>query len=302
MWTGIGVAAVLLVAGIWTPFSRPSLEHSVVVVPPAAGIVPPAGRDDVLTILYSGDGGWADLDKQLGGAFAARGIPVLGVNTFKYFWRDRAPDVAAAQLEALITENLAKYHKQRVWLVGFSFGADVLPTLIDKLSPQTRARITQLVLLSPSRDVTFEIQFEGYMMAQGRFKALVKTITEKFNKVPSYPAVPPVVALGDQFPVVCYYGDAETGESLCTESGLPAWVTVHEKAGDHHFTGGYQPLADQMVDELPLTGAVHVAAPDATSAAAVPQPAPAHAASVALPASAASRIAPASTQPAAGKG
>ena len=251
MWTGIGVVAVVVAAMIWTPFSRPSLEHSVVVVAPPVAVTAPAGKDDVLTILYSGDGGWADLDKQLGGAFAARGIPVLGVNCFKYFWRARDPDVAAAQLDALITENLAKYHKQRVWLVGFSFGADVLPTLIDKLSPVNRARITQLVLLSPSRDVTFEIQFEGYMVAQGRFKAFVKTLTEKFNKVPSFPAVPPVAALADGFPVICYYGDAEHNDTLCTEPTLPAWVTVHAKSGDHHFTGGYEPLAEQMIDELP---------------------------------------------------
>lgn len=273
MWTGIGVAAVVVVAMIWTPFSRPSLEHSVVVVAPPANVQAPAGRDDVLTILYSGDGGWADLDKQLGGAFAARGIPVLGVNCFKYFWRARTPDVAAAQLDALITANLAKYHKQRVWLVGFSFGADVLPTLIDKLSPANRARITQLVLLSPSRDATFEIQFEGYMEAQGRFQAFVKRLTGKFNKVPQYPALPPVVALHDQFPVVCYYGDEEHDDSLCTATGLPPWVTVHAKPGDHHFTGGYQPLAAQMVAELPLAGSVRggVSAP-ASSAAALPAP------------------------------
>src|SRR5690348_1826606 len=169
-------ACVLGFALFWNPFARPSLEKAIVTVQPAPGVQAPAGKDDVLTILYSGDGGWADLDKQLGNAFVARGIPVLGVNAFKYFWRSRDPDVAAAQLDALMTKYLDHWHKRRVWLVGFSFGADVLPTLIDKLSPANRARITQLVLLSPSRDTSFEIQFEGYMVTQGRFKAFVKTV------------------------------------------------------------------------------------------------------------------------------
>lgn len=263
-------ACVLGFALFWNPFARPSLEDSIVVVQPAPGVQAPAGKGDVLTILYSGDGGWADLDEQLGTAFAARGIPVLGVNSFKYFWRARSPDAAARQLDALITDSLAKWHKQRVWLVGFSFGADVLPTLIDKLSPAARSRITQLVLLSPSHDATFEIQFEGYMTAQGRFKAFVKTLSEKFNKVPEYPALPPLAALDNRFPVVCYYGKDDAGDSLCTEKDLPAWVTVHGEAGGHHFDEGYQRLAGQMIDGL--SASKTPVQPAAAANAAIPAP------------------------------
>jgi type IV secretory pathway VirJ component len=244
-------ACVLGFALFWNPFARPSLERSIVIVQPAPGVQAPAGKDDVLTILYSGDGGWADLDKQLGTAFAARGIPVLGVNSFKYFWRSRSPDVAAQQLGALISDSLAKWHKQRVWLVGFSFGADALPTLVDRLDPATRSRITQLALLSPSRDITFEIQLQGYMKPQGRFAMLLKSLSDHFNKVPDYPALPSVVALDNHFPVVCYYGRDDADDSLCTEHGLPAWVTVHGMAGGHHFDEGYEKLAGQMIDELP---------------------------------------------------
>ncbi len=269
MWSGIGVAVLVVAAFIWTPFSKPSLEAATIVLTPPAGVAAPAGDDDVLTILYSGDGGWADLDKQLGTAFQARGIPVLGINLFKYFWRARDPDVAAAQLDALITDSLAKWHKRRVWLVGFSFGADVLPTLVDKLPAATRARITQLVLLSPSHNITFEIQFEGYMMAQGRFKALVKTLTEKVNKVPSYPALPPVAALDNRFPVACYYGLDDKDDTLCTEAGLPSWVTVYGLPGGHHFDEGYQRLATQLIERLPAASAP--ASATSTAAVGVPQ-------------------------------
>ena len=277
-------ACVLGFALFWNPFARPSLEQSVVVVAPAPGVQAPIGKDDVLTILYSGDGGWADLDKQLGTAFAARGIPVLGINTFKYFWRSRSPDVAAQQLDALITDSLAKWHKQRVWLVGFSFGADALPTLIDKLGPAARSRITQLVLLSPSRDITFEIQLQGYMKPQGHFAMFLKNLSDHFNNVPDYPALPPVVALGNRFPVVCYYGKDDAGDSLCAEHGLPTWVTVHDEAGGHHFDEGYERLAGQMIDELPAVKVPAARAAAATTSAIVPAPA----ASAARPASAAS--------------
>jgi type IV secretory pathway VirJ component len=252
MLTGLG-AGVLGLAIVWNPFSRVSLENATVVVPAAAQVAPPSGRNDVLAIVYSGDGGWADLDRQLGGAFADRGLPVLGVNTFKYYWRMRTADESAAQLDSLMTKYLQRWHKQRVWLVGFSFGADVLPTIVDRLSRENRARIAQLVLLSPSRDFSFEIQFEGYMVSQGRFKAFVKTQLEKFNQVPHYAALPPVQALHQQFPVACYYGKDNADESLCTEADLPAWVRVYPKDGDHHFDGGYVPLAAQLIDALPTS-------------------------------------------------
>lgn len=246
-------AGLLGVAMMWNPWSRVSLEKTTVVLPvPVAGTTPPAGRDDVMAIIYSGDGGWADLDRRLGIAFVDRGIPVLGVNTFKYYWRDRTPEQSALELDALMTKYLGAWGKKRVWLVGYSFGADVLPTIIDKLSPANRARITQLVLLSPSRDVTFEIELEGYMIKQGWFKEHVKTVLQHINPIRHYDALPPLQALQGKPPVVCYYGLDDADDSVCTQSGLPTWVTVHAKKGGHHFDGGYQPLAKQMLDELPV--------------------------------------------------
>ena len=150
-----------------------------------------------------------------------------------------------------MTKYTSVWGKQRVWLVGFSFGADVLPTIIDKLSPANRARITQLVLLSPSRDTTFEIELEGYMIKQGWFKEHVKTLLQHVNPIRHYDTLPPLQALQGQPPTVCYYGLDDSDDALCDEPNLPAWVTVHAKKGGHHFDGGYQPLAAQMLQELP---------------------------------------------------
>jgi type IV secretory pathway VirJ component len=272
-WLALGVGVpVAAWAAFWNPFARPSLEASTILLLPPASVASPAGDGDVLTVLYSGDGGWADLDKELGTEFAAHGIPVIGVNSFKYFWRSRPPEVAAGDLDVLITKYLAEWHKHRVWLVGFSFGADALPSIIGHLSPDVRARITQLVLLSPSHDVTFEIQFQGYMIGQGRIKAFLTKVTGLFNQVPEYPALPPVVALDDKFPVACYYGLDDKDDTLCNEPGLPAWMEVYGLPGGHHFDEGYQRLAAQLIDRLP-----------ASTRAVAPAPAPAPAASVVTP-------------------
>jgi type IV secretory pathway VirJ component len=130
-----------------------------------------------------------------------------------------------------MTRYLGAWSKRRVWLVGFSFGADVLPTLVDKLSPANRARITQMVLLSPSRDGTFEIELQGYMITQGGVKEHLKTVLQRVNPIRHYDPLPRLQALHGQPPVVCYYGLEDAADSICDEPGLPGWVTVHAKRG-----------------------------------------------------------------------
>ncbi len=246
----LGVAAGLLA---WRPWSRISLDKVAAVWPVANhSVAPPPGKGDVMAIIVSGDGGWADLDRRLGIAFIDRGIPVLGINSFKYYWRERNPEQTAHELDALMTKYLGMWDKRRIWLVGFSFGADVLPTIVDKLSPANRARIAQMVLLSPSRDVTFEIELEGYMIKQGWFRERLKNLLQSINPIAHYDPLPPLQALQGKPPVVCYYGLDDADDSLCDQAGLPAWVSVHAEKGGHHFDEGYQRLTQQMLEGLPV--------------------------------------------------
>lgn len=251
-------AALVAVLLLWSPWSRISLEQAAVVWPVARqSTAPPAGKGDVMAVIVSGDGGWSDIDRRLGIAFIDRGIPVLGINSFKYYWRERSPEETARELDVLMTKYLGAWDKRRIWLVGFSFGADVLPTVVDKLSPVNRARITQMVLLSPSRDVTFEIELEGYMIKQGWFQEHVKDVLQYINPIAHYDSLPPLQALEGKPPVVCYYGLDDAADSMCDQVGLPAWVTVHAEKGGHHFDEGYQRLTQQMLEQLPASAAGH---------------------------------------------
>ena len=267
---GAVVACVAVAAAIvWNPFSRPSLEKSTVKLLATPGTHAPGGDSDVLTIIYSGDGGWRDLDQQLGKLLVARGMPVLGVSTLAYYWHQRSPEESAQELDPMITRYLAQWHKKRVWLIGFSFGADVLPSIVQHLSPANRAKISQMVLLSPSRDVNFEIALEGYMR-ENWFKTKLKAVMEKVNPIPHYPSLPRVAALDNQPPVICYYGTDDSDDSLCSEKNLPPWLVVHAMPGSHHFDENYPALITRMLHELPTDATVPVAAPAATSSVQMP--------------------------------
>ena len=243
----VAIATALI---IWKPLPRPSLEDATVKLP--ATVQAPAGHDDVLAVFYSGDGGWRDLDKEVGNRLVARGIPVLGVSCLAYYWRNRSPEESARDLDALINKYTAQWHKQKIWLIGFSFGADVVPTIAEKLSPENRARISQIVLLSPSHDTNFEVELEGYM-TENWLKTHTKAFMEWLNPVPHFPALPRIAALQNKPPIICYYGHDDSDDSACSDPTLPKWVKVYEMPGDHHFDYNYDGLATRMIGDLPNT-------------------------------------------------
>lgn len=250
------VVAIIAALVIFKPFPHPTLEHAAVKLMPTASA--PAGHDDVLAVFYSGDGGWRDLDKQLGARLQAHGVPVLGISCLDYYWRLRTADESARDLDALLTQYTAQWHKQKVWLIGFSFGADVLPTIVDKLSPENRARITQMVLLSPSTDVSFEVEMEDYIMVRENWlKTHLQKVKQWFNPVPHYPALPPITALQGKPPLVCYYGRDDSDDTVCNDPNFPKWVKVHVMPGDHHFDYNYDGLALHMIGELPSDSPAH---------------------------------------------
>src|SRR3954462_15321721 len=59
---------------------------------------------DAFVVLYSGDGGWAKADCEFAHLLAQRGLPVVGVNSVRYFAKGRTPEAAAADLARLSDE------------------------------------------------------------------------------------------------------------------------------------------------------------------------------------------------------
>ncbi|MDF3983503.1 AcvB/VirJ family lysyl-phosphatidylglycerol hydrolase [Luteibacter sp. PPL201] len=244
------VLAVAIGLLAWHPWTRASLEVSTVELP--ALKPPPPGEGDLLVVIYSGDGGWWDLDQRLGAVFTQRGVPVAGISTFKYFWRYRSPEESAHDLDRLLDKYTAQWNKHRVLLIGYSFGADVLPTIVNRLRPDNRARLNQLVLLSGSRDVNFEIELEGYMQ-QGWWTTHTHNFLQWINPVVHTDAIPPIAQLGGRPPMACYYGEEDADDSVCTDPRLPAFVTVYKEPGSHHFDENYEKLATQLIQRMPAS-------------------------------------------------
>ncbi len=118
--------------------------------------VPPQGDSGRVAVFYSGDGGWAALDQGVSARLAAAGVEVIGMNSLKYFWRERTPEEAAADLARIVRKALTgRPPSTKVLLIGYSSGADVMPFMVNRLPQELRLRVATVTLIAPGREAQF---------------------------------------------------------------------------------------------------------------------------------------------------
>jgi len=190
---------------------------------------PSAKGGNALAVLLTGDGGWAGLDRELAAGLANAGIPVAALSSLKYFWSARTAVGAAKDVARIIDHYTKHWQRQRVLLVGYSFGADVLPAIVNQLDASTRARVESVALIGLEPTASFEIRVSGWL-----------------GKSSGAAVLPQLQGLAaTQVPVLCIVGDDEK-DSLC-RSLNPALAKVHKLPGGHHYNGDYAALANAIL-------------------------------------------------------
>ena len=90
----------------------------------------------------------------------------MGLNSLEYFWKRRTPDSAARDLQRIVERYLTAWHKQKVILIGYSRGADVLPFMTNRLSPDLLKRTRLVALLGLEKDVEFEFHVQDWLSSR----------------------------------------------------------------------------------------------------------------------------------------
>ncbi len=231
--TASAVIAILSAESVQPPNSGPRLDD-LPLVPLAA-----KHHGKTMAIIYSGDGGWRDLDKQIGEALQKEGIPVVGVDTLRYFWRKKTPEEAAQGLSLIINHFTRLWDTPDVLLVGYSFGADIIPFAFNRLPAAQQSCVRQITLLGVSRAADFEIHMSQWI-----------------GDAPSADALPmpPELKRLEPTRVQCIYGEEDQQNSGCTDAALRT-AEVVRTGGGHHFDGDYQALAKRIIDGAAARGA-----------------------------------------------
>lgn len=192
--------------------------------------LPVAHPDGRLAIVMSGDGGWRDLDKTIAEALQKNGVPVIGWDSLRYFWSRKTPQQVSRDLSRVIAIYGQRWHATHVALIGYSFGADVMPFAFNRLPASTREQVSLVSLLGFAPRADFEIRVTGWLGMPANGKALAVR--------PEVDRMPPGL-------VECFYGEHED-DSLCPALAGTG-IEIIRTRGGHHFGGGYDALEQHIL-------------------------------------------------------
>lgn len=196
----------------------------------------PASPGPLMAVLLTGDGGWAAGDKSMAQALAQRGVAVAGLNSARYVERARTPDEAANDLARILRHFLGAWHRQRVVLIGYSRGADLVPFMVSRLPADLRDKVVLTALIGPGQWASFEFS--------------LLDIARSHARPDTFPVQPEVAKLRGT-PVVCLYGSSDRG-AICRSLADAGLARAVEHAGGHRVSGGDGPaLVDTILDALP---------------------------------------------------
>ena len=129
-------------------------------------------------------------------------------------------------LTAILQHYLASWHMDKVMLIGYSRGADVLPFMASRLPADLRERTSLVALLGAEHGVDFEFRVSDWL--PGSMHDAPHKVQPEVEKLTGYK-------------VLCIYGKDEPAP-LCPDLDTTRF-TVKEMTGGHHFGGDYQALA-----------------------------------------------------------
>ncbi|WP_434030759.1 AcvB/VirJ family lysyl-phosphatidylglycerol hydrolase [[Pseudomonas] boreopolis] len=170
-----------------------------------------------LAIVISGDGGWRELDKGVGAELNRQGVSVVGWNSLRYFWSKKSPQQIGDDLSRVMAEYQRRWHADDIALVGYSFGADVMPFAYQRLPEAQRRQVRFVSLLGLAHGANFKVRVGGWL---------------GFGKSGQAPVLPELAKMDPRL-LQCIHGEQEKG-SLCPELEVRG-IEVVARPGGHHF-------------------------------------------------------------------
>jgi type IV secretory pathway VirJ component len=243
MFRRVSITTVILF--IWG-FQLQALNPEINIINNLSGNISPEGDEMPLTVipvagaengpvffLISGDGGWTSFDNSFCELLAKKGIPVVGIDARKYFWKAKSPEETTSALASVIENYTKKWNSPGFVLAGYSFGADLVPFIATRLPDSQKSRLKQILLLSPDRYGDFEIHLTD-MLSMGIAK-------KKYNIVNEVKGLKNVKASG-------IFGQDEDAENIRAfrETGIKIWLLP----GDHHYNKNVGSLAETIIKSI----------------------------------------------------
>jgi type IV secretory pathway VirJ component len=139
-----------------------------------------------IIIYYTGDGGFNSFSTEFAKQFNSKGYFVVSFDCLKSFWKSKTPEQSALDASNLISYYQSAWKKKQLILIGYSFGADIIPFIFTRL-PKTQADDVQnIILLSPSNHTDFEVHITEML---GKNRKGTNNVPAELNKINQKPVL-----------------------------------------------------------------------------------------------------------------
>jgi type IV secretory pathway VirJ component len=187
---------------------------------------------DFLVLVVSGDGGWNAWEESLRKEFIKKGIPLIGLDALKYFWKEKTPEQVTSDLSKVLDYYLRIWKKQNFILLGYSFGANIVPFIATRLKEPDKSKLVKIVLISPDPQGDFEIHFLDMLnMDTGGYKYNVADEVKKIKNTK----------------IICMFGASEDTDRKKMFRFDP--VQMIDFPGKHHFRFNFPPIIAKILEK-----------------------------------------------------
>lgn len=191
-----------------------------------------ATHNKPLIFYISGDGGMNKFSTSLCEKLHSKGFDVMALNAKSYFWDKKTPAKAAADITSLLKQKLSGRKDQQVVMIGYSFGADVLPFILNRFSKDLDDKVLVSFLMASSGNTDFEIHWSDIF--GGNEKRSMDVVSE-INK------------LQDERVVILSASDDKT---LDVSRITLKRFTREVLPGGHHFDGDTDEIVKVIISNL----------------------------------------------------
>lgn len=213
------------------PTNEKELPHGVSVAPYSSDmpltIMSSVAKEKLpLVFFISGDGGWKTFEHEICKNLAENGAPSIGLDALKYFWNEKQPKQVAEDISTAITHYMKQWDRNSFILVGYSFGASVVPFIANNFTPALKESMKGIFCFSPDKTGDFEIHIADML---------------SFDRVNKYDVLGELKRISDLKPV-CIFGSKEDVE--LQRIFINKELKVENLPGEHHFNNDYNAISE----------------------------------------------------------
>lgn len=178
--------------------------------------------------FLTGDGGYTKATEKFCKQIQAHNYNIISMDA-RYFYGGKTLTKAVSSFENVVKRIEKKKRIERITVIGYSFGADVTPFIINNIPDSLRNRISEVVLLAPSQKTNLKIDLLSLLFPKQVGKL---NVVSEINKI----AIPVKVILNEKGPY--------------KELKFNKYITVKILPGNHHFDYNYDLLVKTILQVM----------------------------------------------------